>query len=160
MGLFFWVFFSLTICFGFVVFVGAPYLPTHKKQTVDLLNYLKTRKGQTFYELGCGDGRVLILAGKKDLKVVGYEINPVLYFIAKIRTLKYENIEVKFGNFWQVDLSEADYVYVFLLDRFMERLDAKLSKELSAGSFLLSYSFKLPMKKLDKELGGFYIYKY
>jgi predicted RNA methylase len=122
---------------------------------------LALKKGETLYELGCGDGTVLIEASKRGIKSVGYELNPIIYVVAKLRCFRYrKDITIKFGNYWSVDLRRADGVYVFLLDRFMTKLDQKLSKELKPGTSLVSYSFKIPGKKIINEKSGLYLYTY
>lgn len=156
----FWLFFIVVIFFGFVLIYGAPYVPTHTNQAKLALDMLDLKKGQIFYELGCGDGKVLIMASKKGCQVVGYELNPILYLFTKIRTMKYESISVKYGNFWVKDLSKADAVFVFLLDRFMTKLDTKLSSELKSGAKLASYTFKIPGKKPALQKEGVFIYYY
>lgn len=155
------VFILLAGSFGWVLFFGAPYLPSHKKQALVALDLLGLKNGQTLYELGCGDASVMILAAKRGVKSVGYELNPIIFCIAKLRSLRYRNLmEVRYGNFWNTDISNADGVYVFLLDRFMPKLDKKLSKELKKGAKLASYTFKIPGKKPIQEKSGIYIYEY
>ncbi len=155
------IFFLVVVCFSFVLIYGAPYLPTHKPQVEKSLDLLCLEKGQTMYELGCGDGRVLKAAAKRGYKAVGYEMNPLIYVIAVINTWKYRKlVSVKFGNFWRADLRNADGVYVFLLDKFMARLDKKLSNELKPGVRLVSYTFKIPDKRLYKSDCGMFVYIY
>lgn len=155
------VFLLIVLCFGFVLLFGAPYLPTHKNQSKIALEMLDLKKGQTLYELGCGDGTVLLLAAKKGIKSVGYELNPILYLVAKIRCWRYrKSITIRFGNFWGANLSGADAVYVFLLNKFMSKLDGKLSAELKAETKLASYTFKIPGKRIIKEESGVFLYKY
>lgn len=156
----FLIVFVIILCFGFVLLFGAPYLPTHSLQAKIALDMLDLNKSDNFYELGCGDGKVLIMASSKCDKAVGFELNPILYIIAKIRTAKYKNVSVKFGNFWNMDLSSADKVFVFLLDKYMDKLDQKLSSELKKGSRLASYTFKIKDKKIASEKQGVYLYKY
>jgi precorrin-6B methylase 2 len=73
----------IILAFQFVVlFLGAPYVPTLHKQREIALDLLKLKPGQTLIDLGCGDGAMLIEAAKRGIKVVGYEINPLLVFIA------------------------------------------------------------------------------
>lgn len=149
------------MCFGGVLLFGAPYLPSHKKQAQVALDLLAMKKGQVLYELGCGDGSVMILAAKRGIKSVGYELNPVVFCVAKFRSLRYKNLmDVRYGNFWSADVSGADGVYVFLLDKFMPKLDKKLSNELKNGSHLASYTFKIPGKKPFKEKEGVFLYQY
>ena len=154
------VFLIFTISFGFIIFFGAPYLPTRRSQSKTALDLLDLKEGQVFYELGCGDGRVLLLAQGRGLRAVGYELNPILFCIAKLMTYKHKDIEVRFGNFWNADLSKADGVYVFLLDRFMTRLDKKLTAEVKKGAYLASYNFAIPGKDAKKKLNGIYLYRY
>ena len=152
---------GLVMLFGFVLLFGAPYLPTLKKQAETALDLLDLDEGQTLYELGCGDGRVLRLAVKRGLKAVGYELNPLLVVIAWLRTLRYrKNVKVIWGNFWQADLSQADGVFVFLIERFMERLDEKMKQRGGKPIKLVSYAFKIPGKKAAAEKDGLYLYKY
>ena len=158
--IFFWAFFLVVVCFGFVLLYGAPYVPTHSRQANVALDLLDLNAGQIFYELGCGDGKILIMASKRGYKVIGVELNPIMYIVAKIRTLKYSNISVKYGNFWVQDLSNADGVFVFLLDKFMPKLDKKLEAELKPGAKLASYAFKIPNKKALLDESGVFIYKY
>ena len=161
MDIVFWILLVVVTCFSVVLIFGAPYLPTHKKQIELALELLKLQPGESLYELGCGDGRVLRAAARKGYRAVGYEMNPLLYIIAVISTWRYRKVtSIRFGNFWNADLSDADGVYVFLLDRFMSRLDEKLSKELKKGTRLTSYTFKIPGKKPVFARAGVFVYKY
>lgn len=158
---FYIIFLVLVGCFAVVLLWGAPYLPTHKRQIGLSIEMLGLKKGDTLYELGCGDGRILIFAGRRGIKAVGYEMNPLLWIIAVIATWRYRKlVTVKFGNFWKADLKNADGVYVFLLDRFMSRLDKKLSQELRKGVKLASYTFQIPDKKPADVKEGIYLYQY
>jgi precorrin-6B methylase 2 len=94
----------IILAFQFVVlFLGAPYVPTLHKQREIALDLLKLKPGQTLIDLGCGDGAMLIEAAKRGIKVVGYEINPLLVFIAWARTRRYsKNVKIIRGNFRQL----------------------------------------------------------
>jgi hypothetical protein len=156
----FWIIFGLIGFFSFVIFFGAPYLPTRRKEALIALDLLNLKKGQTLYELGCGDGRVLVQAAKRNLKVVGYEINPILAFVSWLVTLRYRRqVKVIWGNFWAADLNQADGVFVFLIDKYMKRLDRKLASYKKPIK-LVSYAFQIPKKKFTKEKGGLLLYIY
>jgi SAM-dependent methyltransferase len=147
--------------FGFVLAFGAPYLPTRRRETLAALKLLDLKKGQTLYDLGCGDGRVLKLAARQGLKGVGYELNPLLVLVAKLNTYKYrKQVKIVWGNFWKADLSSADGVFVFLLERFMRRLDKKMQREAHRPVKLVSFAFTIPDKKVEKSVDGLYLYKY
>lgn len=144
----FWLILFLALCFGVAVVFGAPYLPVFSADARKLLDSLGNGHGKKFVDLGCGDGRALILAAQRGYRVVGYEINPLLWLVSKLRSLPYrKQINVRLNSFWSADLSDIDVVYVFLIERFMAKLESKVSGELKEGAVLISYVFKLPRKK-------------
>lgn len=151
----------IVLLFGFVLLFGAPYLPTRQVQAQAALDLLGLKPGQTLYEFGCGDGRVLKQAAERGLNVVGYELNPVLALFAWLYTWRYRSqVRIVWGNFWKSDLSRADGVFVFLLDRFMVRLDDKLKNQGERPFKLASFAFKIPGKKPLKSRSGIYLYQY
>ncbi len=157
----FWIFSAFVLLFAFVLLVGAPYLPTRKTQAQTALDLLDLRPGQTLYELGCGDGRVLKQAAARGLQVVGYELNPLLALVAWLYTWRYRRqIRIVCSNFWRADLSQADGVFVFLLDRFMVQLDRKIKTETKKPIKLASFAFKVPGKKAVKTKDGIFLYQY
>lgn len=149
------------LLFGFVVLFGAPYLPTLTPQVRAALELADIKKGQHLLELGCGDGKVLIAAAKQGIKVTGYELNPILVVICKLRTWRHRKlVTVVWGDFWRVKLPKADAIFVFLLPKYMERLDNKIVQESSAGVKLVSFAFVVPDKKIQAQKDGVYLYKY
>lgn len=160
----FLAFFVIILLFGLVLLFGAPYLPTQRRQADAAFDLLDLKPGQTLYELGCGDGRILRQAAQRDLQAVGYELNPVLVIFAKLYTWKYRaRVTVIWGNFWKADLTKADGIFVFLLDRFMIRLDQKLQEtrhKRTKTVRLASYAFEIPGKKFAQEKQGVRLYLY
>lgn len=149
------------LIFGFVVFFGAPYLPTMKRQTEAALDLLDMKPGQTLLELGSGDGRVLRKAAQRRLNAVGYELNPILVLVSYMVTFKYRRqVTIKWRNYWRVKLPKADGVYVFLLDKYMMKLDKKLEETRPRPKKLASFAWKIPGKKFVAEKDGVYLYKY
>lgn len=155
---------TVILLFGFVVAFGAPYLPTLKPQTKEALDLLKLKKGQTLLELGCGDGRVMRAAAQRGIKVVGYELNPILVLVAKVVTWKYRDLTtVKWGNFWRAQWPPTDAVFVFLLDKYMTKLDTKIvqqQRQQGKKIVLLSFTFQVPDRRPDRQNGGLYLYEY
>lgn len=152
----------IILAYAFVLPFGAPFLPTLRKQSQDALDLLDLKPGQVFYDLGCGDGRLLSLAAERGLKVVGYELNPFLFLYTWTITRKYgRRVKVKWGNFWRADLSKADGVFVFLIDHFMKRLDKTMTRHSKNHQIkLVSNSFKIPGKKPQKKKGPLLLYVY
>lgn len=135
-------------------------MPTRRREAQKALNLLDLKKGQTLYELGCGDGRILTQAAERGLKVVGYELNPVLALVCWLQSLRYRGqIKIIWGNFWTADLSKADGVFVFLIDKYMNKLDNKLVQN-NKPVKLVSYAFQIPGKKPSSSKGGLFLYKY
>lgn len=140
--------------------LGAPWVPARKKDLERLVDDMKLRPGQTYIELGCGDGRLVKAAASKGVTAIGYEINPVLFIIASIRNLGNGRAHVRLGNFWKKDLSSADIVMAFLMPKFMERLETKAVRELREGARLVCYIFPLPHKKPAIKRHHWFVYEY
>jgi 16S rRNA A1518/A1519 N6-dimethyltransferase RsmA/KsgA/DIM1 with predicted DNA glycosylase/AP lyase activity len=152
----------VVLLFGFVVWFGAPYLPTLRAQTDEALDLLDLAPGQTLLELGCGDGRVMRAAAQRGLKVIGYELNPLLVIVAWLATLRYRRqVRVVWGNFWHGTLPPADGIFVFLLDKYMAKLDKKVTQEQQGRVVkLVSFAFQIPDHKPTKTSKGLFLYKY
>ncbi len=151
------------LLFGFVVFFGAPYLPTLKKQTETALDLLDLKPGQTLLELGSGDGTVLLAAGRRGIRCVGYELNPILVVISKIVTWRYRHlVSIKMADYWRVQWPKTDGVYVFLLQKYMNKLDTKMMQHATKHGpvKLVSFAFTIPNKKPKKQLEGLSLYEY
>lgn len=151
----------IVLSFGCVLLFGAPYLPTLSPQVQIAIQVSKLQSGQSLLELGCGDGKVLIAAAKKGIYCVGYELNPLLFLIAWFRTIRYRKyVRVKLANFWQVDWPPSDVIFVFLLDRYMQKLDRYVGLYKHRPVRLVSFAFKIPDRQPVKEQKGVYVYDY
>lgn len=148
--------------FGFVVFVGAPYVPVLSPQKEEAFRLLNLKPGQHLLELGCGDGRVLVAAAERGIRATGYEINPVLALISWLRTRKYGgSVTVIWGNYWNKDWPAADGIFVFLLDKYMQKLDKKIILTYPGKKIkIVSFAFKIPNREIKKEKLGLFLYQY
>lgn len=134
---------------------GSPYVPTKSKKILEILKYAYLKKGKLFIELGSGDGRIVRWAVKEyHVKGIGVDINPLLIFWSKILGGKNVKFEVK--NIFDTDLKKADYIYLFLMPKLIEKLTFKMEKELKKGSIVISHGFPIKgwEKKLYKKLEG------
>lgn len=153
--------FILLFCFTFVLLFGAPYVPTLNPQVRAALELANVKPGQTLLELGCGDGKVLVAAAQVGIKAVGYELNPVLALVAWLRTRRFKgDVKVVWGDFWRKSWPEAEAIFVFLLDRYMEKLDKKIIQDSRKPVALVSFAFKVPNREADAEKNGVYLYEY
>ncbi|HEX4774845.1 MAG TPA: class I SAM-dependent methyltransferase [Candidatus Saccharimonadales bacterium] len=151
----------LIFSFGGVLLVGAPYLPTLAPQVKVALELAALKPGQTLLELGCGDGRVVLAAAKKGINVIGYELNPWLATVAWLRTRRYtRNVQIIWGDFWRRPLPPAEAVFVFLLPKYMARLDRKLKRDFHQPVKLVSFAFSIPKKEPVTLKDGVLLYYY
>jgi SAM-dependent methyltransferase len=140
---------------------GAPYVPTMKEQQVQALKLLDLKPGQTVLELGSGDGRFLLAAAKQGIKGIGYELNPIMYLISLVVTFKYRRlIKVYLTSFWLAKLPITDGIYIFLLAKFMAKLNKKIIQSGCNNVKVVSYAAKIPGQKIVKTVGPMYLYKY
>ncbi len=152
----------LFFIFVSVILFGAPYVPTLAEQRRTALDLLDLKSGQTLYELGSGDGSMLIEAAKRDLNAVGYELNPILVLISKWRARAYSGrVKVVWSNFWKADFSKADGVFVFQMDRSMKKMEAKIRSETKGKKIkIASHAFKIPGKKPVAQKNAILLYRY
>ena len=148
--------------FGSVLLVGAPFLPTRKKERKDALDLLNLKSGQVFFDLGSGTGDLLVEAAKRGLRSVGYEINPFLWAYSWLRTRRYRRlVEIKLQSFWRADLSGADGVFVFLITHHMEHLARLIDSRLGKKPLrVVSHAFKIPGRTPAQKLGALFLYIY
>lgn len=159
------IFIVVAICivlFGFVVFIGAPYVPTLATQQRQALKLLGLKKGQTVLDLGSGDGRFLREAARQGYKAVGIEANPLLVLVAYIVCLPYrKNVQIIWGDMWRKDWPKTDGIYVFLHTRFMKKLDNKIVQQYNGSTInVVSYAFEIPDRVAAKRHKGLFLYKY
>lgn len=130
-----------------------PYVPTPEEVVAEMLKLADVSKSDVVYDLGCGDGRIIIAAAKAGARGVGVDIDP-----DRIRDSK-ENAEkagvtdrVKFieGDLFEADISKATVVTLYLLPEVNLRLRPKLLRELKPGTRIVSHNYDLGDWKPEK----------
>lgn len=155
------VLFIVLLCFSVVLLVGAPYLPTLKPQVDATFQLAGLKKRQTLLELGCGDGRVLVAAAQQGIYSVGYELNPIMAAIAWARTRRHRKyVKVIWGDFWKKEWPKADGIFVFLLPKYMQKLDTKIEQYPYKPVKLLTFAFAVTSKEPTKTQDGVFRYDY
>ena len=132
-----------------------PYVPTTEEAVKAMLKLADVKKTDVVYDLGCGDGRIVIAAAKDfGAHGVGIDINPVRIGEAKENARKagVENL-VRFeeNDLFQADIHEASVVTLFLLADINLKLRPKLLRDLKPGTRLVSNTFDMGDWKPDKE---------
>lgn len=139
---------------------GAPYVSTTKKRLAAVIKLGDFKKSDVVYELGCGDGRIIRRVAEKGVKkAIGLEFSIPTYFLAKAKAVWFEGKEkILFRNFWRMDLSKADVVICFLLDRTMKDFEDKIWPKLKKGARVISNEFRLEKVEPDESLDMVYLY--
>ena len=131
--------------FGFDQRNLAPYVPTPQDIVEKMLDLAGVKKGEMVYDLGCGDGRILVTAAQKfGARATGVELDAELYrkTTAHIAELKLQDrIKLINGNLLEADLSGADVVTLYLLTDSNTKLRPNLEKYLKAGARVISHDF-------------------
>ena len=109
--------------------------------------------GCRFYDLGCGDGRILFEAEKRGYESIGYELS-LYQYLKGLTKKKFNRSKVKIirKDFMGQDLSGADVVFTFLVGRVMPRVGEKLKNNLKKGTIVISYGFTIAGWKPDEVL--------
>jgi cyclopropane fatty-acyl-phospholipid synthase-like methyltransferase len=126
----------------------APYVPTPILVLEELLKRAQIVDGETLYDIGAGDGRIVIYAAREyGARCVGIEINEKLYRTA-IRNVDEAGIggrvDIINRDVFEVDLSPADIVVMYLTTRANERLKPKLERELKRSARVVTHDFAVP----------------
>lgn len=140
----------------------APGWRTDKKTAEVICHLAKVGSKSVVYDLGCGDGEALIAAAKLGARGVGIEIDPLRFWIAKMRAKKSGlDKKLKFirGDFFKQEILEANTIFVYLIPKTLDLLLPKFEKELRKGTKIVSYRYEMSLKptKVDRK-NSLYLY--
>lgn len=147
---------AVVVLLPYILFRGkdAPFVPMEAAVVKRVMEIANVGPGDTFYDLGSGDGRLVIAAAMRGAKAVGVEISPsrvwysrVLIFILRLGA----KAEIFHGDLFKTDLREATVVHLYLLPKTNEELKEKLLNELKKDVRLVTVGFPISGFKLAKE---------
>ncbi len=143
---------------------GAPWVPTSFGKVQAMLALAEVGPNDLVYDLGCGDGRMLVAAARNfDARAVGIEIDPLRYLWCQVLITVLGlrgRVKIVFGDFFAQDLSAADVVTCYLTQSTNERLQDKFLQELRPSARLVSSDFTFPRLKLIRQNNPARIYLY
>jgi SAM-dependent methyltransferase len=132
----------------------APYVASPVRVVDRMLEMAKIKPGETLYDLGCGDGRILISAVERyKVKAVGVEISPKLAAKAEAAITRaglQTQARVIQDDVLNVDLSSADVVYIYLETQLNGKLRPRFEKYLKPGARVVSHDYAIPGWKAAK----------
>jgi SAM-dependent methyltransferase len=122
------------------------YVPTPQPVVEKMLELAEVKPGDVVYDLGCGDGRIVVTAARKyGVKAVGFDINPqrVKESLENVKSNKVEHlVTIKQADIFTLDLREATVVSLYLLPELNVRLKPQLAK-LKPGARIVSHDFDM-----------------
>jgi SAM-dependent methyltransferase len=123
-----------------------PFVPSPQEVVDKMIEVAGVKKGDVVYDMGSGDGRIVIAAAKKGARAVGFEIDGDLVKESRenIRKAGLQNLaEIRHQDILTVDFSPATVVTMYLLPDVNLKLKPNLQKQLKPGSRIVSHSFDM-----------------
>ena len=132
-----------------------PFVPTTDEAVLAMLKLADVKKSDVVYDLGCGDGRIVIAAAKNyGARAVGVDIDPRRIQEAKENARKAgveDLVRFEEKDLFQADIHDASVVTLFLLSSVNLKLRPKLLQDLRPGTRIVSNTFDMGDWKADKE---------
>ena len=165
------IIFMIMASFAWGALLAAPWVPTLKAQRDLLIEHLVIDPAATIYDLGCGSGSILFAFADRypNARCIGYDVALLPLAIGLFRKMrspkKYQNVSLRFGNFFTKHFADADLVVVFLMKKAYESFAKKLSSELKPGTLAAIEASPLPDREAfktieSKELVPWYVYRW
>jgi SAM-dependent methyltransferase len=127
---------------------GAPWVPTPLGKVRKMLEMTEAGPDDLVYDLGCGDGRMIVTAARRHgSRAVGIEVDPLRYLWCQVLITVLGlrgRVRVVYGDFFTQDLGDADVVTCYLLQSTNNKLEGKLEQELRPGARVVSHDFTFP----------------
>ena len=145
--------------FTSIVGSGAPFVPVPMKAMPGIVDALQLKKDSVVYDMGCGDGRILLAALEKEpaIRTVGVERAVLPYVLARWK-LRKTRAEVIHGDFFDTDLTPATHVVLYLFPELMQKVEKKLMEELKPGTLVLAVDFtfkdRTPTRVVTQDIPG------
>jgi predicted RNA methylase len=146
----------------------SPFVESPKEVVMKMLKLIDAKPNEILYDLGSGDGRIIIIASKEfGTKSVGIELRDYLVkkALEEVKKFKLEDkVEILNDDFFNVDVSKADIITLYLTTSANEKLRPKLEKELKDNVRVVSHDYEIrgwnPVKIIKDDPQGHTIYVY
>jgi SAM-dependent methyltransferase len=130
-----------------------PYEPTPPRVVEAMLNLAGVRAGDVVYDLGCGDGRIVVAAARRGARGVGVDINPRRIREARANAAAAgvaDRVELRVGDLFETDVTPATVVMLFLWPEVNLRLRPRLLAQLRPGARVVSHWHDMGEWKPDR----------
>jgi len=132
----------------------APWWQMPKDVIRKMYRMVGLQSSDTVYELGCGIADGMVIANKEfGAQAIGIEIDPLRIMLAKFNILKNKaKVTLIKDNFFNINLSGATVLIIYLVPKALGRLSPKFFKELKKGTRIVSYKYTFPPEIRSKKL--------
>lgn len=148
LAFFIFLFFVTLLWILIPAFYGLPPVPTKPERIRKALKLANLQPNEILYDLGAGDGRVLLIAAREfGATAIGIEVGPIQCAWIWLRAVASgfgSKIQIRWANFYRVDLHDADVVFVYATSKEVTRLASDLEKQLKQGARVVSISADFP----------------
>jgi len=175
--------------FAIDLFLDLPYVATKGEKIETIIKLAQIKKGETVVDLGSGDGRLLFAAARAGARAIGYEINPFLIVLTRIKShllllrARRSNpstrhsgersdsridsgqarmtgrVVVKRQNLWKADLKIADVIFVYGRRKTMPKFEDFVYKNAKRGTRVIVNTNPLTGKRHFKSINDIFLYK-
>lgn len=124
--------------------IGAPWAPTRRKAIDSVFEQIEVGEGDLVVDLGAGDAKVLLAASRRGARAVGYELSPIMWVVAFVRTMHRKGISVRYKNFFKARLPKRTTVlFTFLMPENMDTVRSYIqSQNVEELRYVVVYAFK------------------
>jgi precorrin-6B methylase 2 len=143
-GLSLFVFILMLLWILIPAFYGLPSVPTKPDRIRKALKLVNLQPNEVLYDLGAGDGRVLLITAREfGARAVGIEVGPIQCALIWLRVVANgfgNQIQVRWANFYNADLHNAEVVFVYATSKEIIKLASHLERQLRKGTRVISIS--------------------
>lgn len=148
------ILFGRMVLFAVPMLHGPVYVPSSDDRLQTMLELAKIKTQDKIIDIGSGDGKIVFALAEQGHNATGVDINWWLVWRARARA-RHKKLTSKTtfirGNFWNVDFSKYDVLFLYGTTYIMKKLEKKLQAELKPGARVVSNYFKFPNWKPAQE---------
>ncbi len=130
---------------------GLPSVPTRPERIRAALRLADLKAGEAFYELGCADGRSLVIAAREfGANATGIDVGPTQCLVSWVNVIRSgvrSKVRVRLENYYRANLSGADVVFIYATSKQLARLESYLLNQLKVGARVVTIDSDFQMWK-------------
>ncbi len=144
----------LLTCTYHLLILRCPFVPTSRRTAREMVRFARLKGTERVYDLGAGDGAVLIEAKRAHpgVTAIGIERVITVVWLGWLRIkLSRQSVDLRLGDAFDTNVSDAGAVFLYLAPHLMEKLEKKFDRELKPGTVVVSNTFRFPGREATEE---------